>query len=1065
MRRTREPGAHRAKSSVLLAALALAASILPGPAAAAPAAPRPAIERRFEAAMSAKRWREASSLADSLVRTRELRERLPARQAAAILDSLGRRLFLAGDPGAWAAAEPLFRAGLVVRELALGPDDPAVAASLATLATLFDYLGRWAEAVPLAERAVGIRSRVLGERRPETAASLRQLGLLRFQLGDYAGAATPLERSQAIYDSLGAGFEAKAADGLNNLGELARVRDRLDEAEARFRRGLEIARAALPPDDPTRLGLGNNLAGLLKDRGRYDEAEPLLESGLAILEHDASDPEALATARLNLAEVRRLQGRPERAAALYASALEEARRALGARHPGLVPFLNQTAVCEQDLGHFARAESLYRETGEVLEATLGPEHPLLAQNLVDLARFELAEHARTPDRPLPEEVDSLLARARALRERSLGPDHPDVALVMLEQARSRALEPGAAATVGALLGRAIAILDSSGAYPDARLDAYAQRARWHGARGERDPAMRDMAVALAARDSLRAWRGGGDQTRAAYMASQLDLVDLMVGWQLEAGEVDAALATHERSRARTLLDQIAASGVDLRAGIPAARRMPLETHERAAEAALAAVHRAIQDARADGSVSARERLETLAALEARRDSAALELAVARRRIEDASPLWRDILGAGGGGASVAQLQHEVVPRDGMLLDYHVGEKASWVFVVPSRGAARAYALKLDSDAAAVLGEAAGPLGSAALERIVGGRPADAAGGEDPGIVGLLGGTPVGGFLSLPLRSKAAPDSFELRLNALWRTLVPEALRRPLRAARTAVVVPDGALQLVAFEALVTEPRGRAKATRYWLDDGPAIAYGPSAASLLSLALRPRAANAPAAGRAPVFSVSNVAFASPAIRGRTWSPLPGTALESRSIEEAFGPGQVETLSGSEAREPAVRAGLAGRRYVHLATHGFTDVSPERLLAGLVLAPPPSPPRDSDDDGLLELFEIHRLSLGCELAMLSACETARGPRVAGEGSFALSRAFLAAGARRVVASLWAVDDRAAPVVVRRLFDAVAAADRAGRPCDYAAALREAKRALRRDPRWADPFYWAPFVLSGS
>lgn len=201
MRRTREPGAHRAKSSVLLAALALAASILPGPAAAAPAAPRPAIERRFEAAMSAKRWREASSLADSLVRTRELRERLPARQAAAILDSLGRRLFLAGDPGAWAAAEPLFRAGLVVRELALGPDDPAVAASLATLATLFDYLGRWAEAVPLAERAVGIRSRVLGERRPETAASLRQLGLLRFQLGDYAGAATPLERSQAIYDS------------------------------------------------------------------------------------------------------------------------------------------------------------------------------------------------------------------------------------------------------------------------------------------------------------------------------------------------------------------------------------------------------------------------------------------------------------------------------------------------------------------------------------------------------------------------------------------------------------------------------------------------------------------------------------------------------------------------------------------------------------------------------------------------------------------------------------------------------------------------------------------------
>ena len=171
-----------------------------------------------------------------------------------------------------------------------------------------------------------------------------------------------------------------------------------------------------------------------------------------------------------------------------------------------------------------------------------------------------------------------------------------------------------------------------------------------------------------------------------------------------------------------------------------------------------------------------------------------------------------------------------------------------------------------------------------------------------------------------------------------------------------------------------------------------------------------------------------------------------------------------LSGAAAREPAVRAALAGRRYVHLATHGFTDVSPERLLAGLVLSPPPAPAAGGEDDGVLELFEIHRLALDCDLAMLSACETAKGPRVAGEGSFALSRAFLAAGSRRVVASLWKVDDRAAPLVVGRLFAAVAAADRGSRPCDYAGALRQAKLAVRRDPRWSDPFYWAPFVLSG-
>ena len=940
-----------------------------------------------------------------------------------------------------------------------------MAGSLATLSTLLDYLGRWSDALPLAQRAVAIRSRATGPGSPATASSLRQLGLLEFELGDYASAAGPLERSAAIYDSLGGGFEGRAADAHNNLGELARVRDQLGDAEDHFRRGLSLARAHLEAGDPVRLGLSNNLAGLFKDLGRFDEAEPLLEDGIATLEATGSDPGGLATARLNLAEVQRLQGRPQQAAPLYARALEDARRALGAHHPDLVPFLNQAAVCEQELRHFARAESLYRETGAILEATLGPEHPLLAQNLVDLARFELSAYPPAPRPSAPaSQVDSMLARALALRERTLGPSHPDVALVLLEQSRALALERSETDAPLAPLHRAMAILDSCRAYPDSRMDAYAQLARWQARRGTRAAAIADLAVALAQMDSLRASRGGGDETRAAFIAGQLGLLDLMIDWQLEAGDVEGALATHERGRARVLLDQIAASGVDVRAGIPPSRLAPLAAAERTAEARLAAAHRAIESMRGDPSLSAREKFQGLAGLEARRDSAGLELSRARRRIEDASPLWRSILNAEGGIASVAQLQRDVVPGDGLMLVYHVGSGACRVFVIPPRGPVEAFPLALDADAAAALGESAGPLDEAGLERIVGGTPA--AGGREasPGIVSLLGGTASGGFVELPLRSSTGPDAFELRMHALWRTLVPEPLWRRLAAARTAVIVPDGALQLVAFEALVTRPRGRSGTTHYWLDDGPAIAYGPSASSMRSLALRPPAAPRDSGSRAEVLSVSNVDYTRPDTRGRTWPPLPGTALESQALVRAFGPSRVEVISGSAAREPAVRAALGGRRYVHIATHGFTDVSPERLLAGLVLAAPPTAATDGADDGMLELFEIHRLPLDCELAMLSACETAKGPRVAGEGSFALSRGFLAAGARRVVASLWGVDDRTAPVVVGRLFESVAAADRRSEPCDFARALRDAKLAVRRDPRWSDPFYWAPFVLLG-
>ena len=84
--------------------------------------------------------------------------------------------------------------------------------------------------------------------------------------------------------------------------------------------------------------------------------------------------------------------------------------------------------------------------------------------------------------------------------------------------------------------------------------------------------------------------------------------------------------------------------------------------------------------------------------------------------------------------------------------------------------------------------------------------------------------------------------------------------------------------------------------------------------------------------------------------------------------------------------------------------------------------------------------------------------------GEGVFALSRGFLAAGARRVVASQWAVEDRSTAELMGRFFRGIADAERAGRHPDYAQALRDAKRGVRQQAKWAHPYYWAPFVLVG-
>jgi CHAT domain-containing protein len=174
--------------------------------------------------------------------------------------------------------------------------------------------------------------------------------------------------------------------------------------------------------------------------------------------------------------------------------------------------------------------------------------------------------------------------------------------------------------------------------------------------------------------------------------------------------------------------------------------------------------------------------------------------------------------------------------------------------------------------------------------------------------------------------------------------------------------------------------------------------------------------------------------------------------------------VVLLDGVRARESAVRGEISDKRWIHLATHGLVDERKDALFAALALTPPASGVARGDDDGFLELFEIYELRLDCDLAVLSACRSNAGRLVTSEGVFALSRGFLVAGARSVVASQWAVDDASTAELVGDMFRRIAAAERASRPADVTLALRDAKRTLRNDARWAHPFFWAPFVLTG-
>jgi CHAT domain-containing protein len=263
--------------------------------------------------------------------------------------------------------------------------------------------------------------------------------------------------------------------------------------------------------------------------------------------------------------------------------------------------------------------------------------------------------------------------------------------------------------------------------------------------------------------------------------------------------------------------------------------------------------------------------------------------------------------------------------------------------------------------------------------------------------------------------------------------------------------------------------------RYLLDVGPPIHYAPSATILLKLtpaADAPRARLAaltlgePAYERAAGESRGAPAAARYALLGGSLESLPFSRRESDWIVGLLkdAGADVRQLVGGAANEAALRQQGPGRTLLHVACHGMVDQAHGNLFGALALSPgaPGSPPAQ---DGFLTLAELYELNLkGCELAVLSACETNCGPEQQGEGVWALSRGFLVAGARRVVASNWLVSDEAAASLVSYFCGGVAQAEKAGQPPDYAAALHASKRWVRQQPKWQSPFYWAPFVMIG-
>jgi CHAT domain-containing protein/tetratricopeptide (TPR) repeat protein len=516
----------------------------------------------------------------------------------------------------------------------------------------------------------------------------------------------------------------------------------------------------------------------------------------------------------------------------------------------------------------------------------------------------------------------------------------------------------------------------------------------------------------------------------------------------------AALKVSEHARARGLLELLVESGAEIREGA-SPELLALERSLQRQINAKAALRTKLRDMTQGASVD-----KEISQLTSRYHEVEAHIRATSPRyaaLTQPQPL------------SVGEIQ-QLLDEASALLEFSLGEDGSWLWVVTSKGIS---SHPLPQRAAV---EAAA---RKVYDLLIARQPR--AGLTDP---------------EQTARIKEADARFQIEAAALSRMLfgdIAGRLRQELKGKRL-LIVPSGALEYLPFAAL---PNPSNENGYQPLIADHEIVNLPSA-SVLSLIRRETADRAAAPGTVailadPVFdagdprllqstkrrvenheiavntrSGAEVTSATngpatagpPSVRGvdgGRLSRLPFSGEEADAIAELV-PARlrIKATDFEATRAKALSSELSNYRIVHFATHGLLN-SQHPDLSGLVLSLVDE--NGKPQDGFLRMHEIYNLRLPAEVVVLSACQTGLGKEIRGEGLVGLTRGFMYAGAQRVVASLWQVDDRATAQLMKYFYQAML---REGlRP---AAALRRAQIELMKEKRWSSPYFWAAFVMQG-
>jgi CHAT domain-containing protein/Tfp pilus assembly protein PilF len=912
------------------------------------------------------------------------------------------------------------------------------------------------EAVSQYEAALALWTELADQ--PRQADTLSSIGRTYYDLGDMNESLEFWNRELTVRQALG-----HPDDEGNVLGSIASVYSRLGDRQKAleyFSQSVEKLRAAGDKvNEGTALSsVGNTYFGLGQVRKAleyYDQALPL--------QHGLGSPSAEGATLGNMGIAYSALGQPQKALDYSRQALQLALAAgdldgQAATLTSIASLYWQLGDWDHALENQKSAVELTKKSGNrTFEAMILNNMGTTYRGLGDLDSALKCHEQALPilhDVGLPNEATALQNIGHVYRDKGefqKAIDYYRQAL-KLYQARGnkRAIAQDLADTGEASLllghtgqalenwGAALPLAHSSG---DRILEAsvLTGMARAHIAEGKLDDAQTSLDSALAMTESLRtAWVGA--DLRASYSSTVRDRYQLQIELLMLQHHDSRAFEASERARARSLLELLSESRADIRQGVdPAllAQEQSLETDLRLKSEQRIRSQNAALDKDIEGLTIQYHEVEAQIRTRSPRYAA----------LTQPQPLTLD------------EIQKQILDPDTLLLEYSLGEDRSFLWGVTSNSF-HTYELP----ARAKL--------EAAARRVYDQMSTREAGGE-----GMQGAALA---LSRTLLGPVAADLGKKRL----------------------VVVAEGALQYIPFAALPAPAKVNSASPSVPLVAEHEIVSLPSA-STVALLRRETEGRTPAVKLAvvladPVFSKDDPRVAqsgggeiskNPKTSDHKISdPVSGSAsnsddlqraeLSERSAKESGLPGfdrlrasrreaetivelagknnAVEELDFDSSRETATSDALGQYRIIHIATHGLLNSrNPE--LSGLVFSLVDR--QGNPENGFLEAQDIYNLKLGADLVVLSACQTALGKEIRGEGLVGLTRAFMYAGVPRVVASLWKVPDQATTELMQKFYRGVLQ-----QGLEPAAALRAAQFAMWKEPRRSAPYYWAGFTLQG-